>query len=122
MKKTLSTSDMARTLLADDYADWSWEGATTLLEYLQEIDDSTGMETEFDPIAIRCDFTEYASAAECVQDIASSDFEDLTKELQDEYSDNEQVDYDELESICLAYLEHRTTVLKFVGGIIIQDY
>ena len=122
MKKTLSTSSMTRTLLADDYANWTWEGATTVLEYLQERDDSIGIETEFDPVAIRCAYTEYASASECVQDIASSDFEDLTKELQDEYTDDEQVDYDELEPICLAYLERRTTVLKFAGGIIIQIY
>lgn len=122
MKKTLSTSDMARTLLANDYANWTWEGATTLLEYLQERDNSIGIETEFDPVAIRCAFTEYASAAECVQDIAPSDFEDLTKDLQDEYSGDEQVNYNELEPICLAYLEHRTTVLKFTGGIIIRIY
>lgn len=122
MKKTLSTYDMARTLLADNYANWTWEGATTVLEYLQEIDDSIGIETEFDPVDIRCTYTEYASAADCVQDTACSDFEDLTKDLQDEYSDDEQVNYDELEPICLAYLERRTTVLKFAGGIIIQVY
>ena len=43
---------------------FSYEGLQALFEYLEEYEDSTGEEMEFDMIGICCDFTEYDSLKE----------------------------------------------------------
>lgn len=62
MKITLNANDIARELLKDDNAKWSHAAAHALGEYLHDLDESSGTETELDVVAIRCDWSEYASA------------------------------------------------------------
>lgn len=73
---------------------YSYDGARELYHYLTDFG-SDSEPVELDAIAIRCEFTEYAS------------FEDVQK------------DYD-VESI--EDLENETIVLKFDNGLIIQSY
>jgi hypothetical protein len=40
---------------------FSYEGATALFEYFENLEQDTGEQMEFDPVAIRCDFDEYES-------------------------------------------------------------
>lgn len=61
MKKTLTTYDIADALYADENANWSRAGAFALAEWLEEMEESTGAETELDVVAIRCDFAEHDS-------------------------------------------------------------
>lgn len=65
MKLTLTTNEAVRLLLEDEYANWSRDGATALVEYLDEIDP----DMEFDAVAIRCDFYEYKSAMDATEDL-----------------------------------------------------
>jgi len=65
---TLSTYEIADCLLRDSNACWTRPGAFALAEYLQELEDSTGEQMEFDAVAIRCDFAEYPSAVEAHND------------------------------------------------------
>jgi hypothetical protein len=60
MKKTMTTYDIAHELIGDENANWSRAGAFALAEYLEELEESTGEEMEFDHVAIRCDWSEYA--------------------------------------------------------------
>lgn len=108
MKTTLSTSEAANILLSDTYAKWSRAGAFALVEYLEEIEDSTGEEIEFDRVAIRCDFSEYGSAVEAWQD-----YDPACQSSGDE---------DEDEAEALRLLQDRTSVIEFDGGIIIQNF
>ena len=57
----LSKNRAIEILLADTYADWSYRGAEALVDWLEEIEEYTGEPSVFDPVALRCDFTEYAS-------------------------------------------------------------
>lgn len=57
--QTLSTNEVAHILLADDYAKWSYEAATTLAEYYDDLSDDLGESWELDITAIRCDWSEY---------------------------------------------------------------
>ena len=50
----------------DRYA-FSWEGATALYNYFMDLEDDTGKEMEFDPIAISCDFSEYENLQEVLK-------------------------------------------------------
>ena len=108
MKITLSTSQIADALRADTNAGWSYAGAVALAEYLDNLDEETGEETELDVVSIRCDFTEYDSALEAAKDHG----------LEVDEDDDE----DEQEENALEYLRESTTVIEFQGGVIIQAY
>ena len=62
---------------------FSYDGRVALFDYLEQYEDDCGTELDFDPIAIRCDFTEYANIADfwnvydryeyqCMEDIESA--------------------------------------------------
>jgi|19_taG_2_1085344.scaffolds.fasta_scaffold10054_2 hypothetical protein len=40
---------------------FSYEGLSALFEYFEELEEDMGYEIDFDPIAIRCEYTEYES-------------------------------------------------------------
>jgi hypothetical protein len=80
-------------LLKDSF---SYQGKVALFDYLEQLEDDLGYELEYDPIAIRCDFTEYSSL----------------KEIKSTYDDIKTIDD----------LYYYTSVIEFEGGIIIQDF
>ena len=108
MKQTLTTNQVADMLMQDDNAAWSYAGARALAEHLEEIDRESEQEMDFDRVAIRCEFSEYASATE-----AAGNYD---------WEPGEDADEDEAEKSALQYLQERTTVIEFTGGVIIQDY
>ena len=108
MKETLTTNEIARKLREDENAGWSYAGALALAEYLEEVDREGEQEMEFDRVAIRCEFSEYANATEAA---GNYDFEP-----------DEDADEGETEAAALKYLNDRTMVIEFGGGIIIQDF
>ena len=97
MYKTMTVSDMARDLVTDEYAGWSPAGAYALAERLDELEP----ESEWDPVAVRCDFSEYESAVDAAA----------------QYCDD-PMDEDE----ALDYLNEQTMVITFTGGVIIADF
>ena len=108
MFQTLSTSEAADILKADANAAWSYAGAHALVEWLEGIEED-GEPIEFDAVAIRCDFSEYASALEAAAD---SGYE----------ADEDAADEDAQEAAALAWLANRTTVVTFEGGIIVGSF
>lgn len=79
-----------------------------MVEYLEEIEDFHGTPIELDVAAIRCDYSEYASAAEAAGDYGWK-------------PDTDQEDED-LEELALDWLKDRTTVIEFWGGVIVQAF
>jgi len=73
MKQTISTNQAIRQLMQDEYANWSWEGAEIMIGYLESMEEDTGEEMEFDPVAIRCDYHEYKTLQELVWDYPKLD-------------------------------------------------
>ena len=108
MKLTLTTYEVANRLMADTNAAWSRAGAYALAEYLEEIERESATEIELDVCAIRCDFSEYASAT-------------LAARAYDWQKDDDKSD-EENETEALDYLTDRTSVLSFNGGVIIQNF
>jgi len=99
MKRILSTSEIADAL--HKYSQMSYEASLAMADYLEEYEESTGEELELDPIAIRCEFTEYESAIEAAAEYTS----EFTTEV-----------------AALEYLEDHTSVITYDGGVIIQDF
>ena len=102
MKITLSTEQAVQMLINDENASWSLQGAIALVEHLEHIDQDMDTESEFDPIAIRCDYSEYQSAIEALSDYTSETVED--------------------EDEAMEHLLNETGVIPFMSGIIIQDF
>jgi hypothetical protein len=100
---TLSTYDIADRLLKYSNA-WSRAGAFALAKYLQNVEDDTGEQMEFDAVAIRCDFAEYPSAVEAHNDITSG--HDLTEDE---------------EETALERLREIGQVIVFNGGVIVSN-
>jgi len=136
MKTTLSTSQVADALRADQYARWSYYGAQALAEYLEQYEEDGGTEIELDVIALRCEYSEYASALEAMEqyqpeDMPTVDLQAYSDEHNGEGMDLEQVN-EEQERLALEWLEERTTVIPFshdnpfmegrTSGVIIQQF
>ena len=75
-----------------------------LFEYLEDFENSTGTELELDPIGICCDFAEYPSALEAAKDYGFKD------------------GIDSKEESALEWLQNRTQVVEFDGGVVIQCF
>ena len=84
MKQTITENQFVDAIIGDDYNNMSYEGAQALFEYIEEYEDQTGEETEFDVVALRCEWTEYENIEE-----VSRDYEDI-KSL-DDLRDNTSV-------------------------------
>jgi hypothetical protein len=96
-------------LSSDPYKNnFSYEGLNALFEYLEECEESTGETIEFDPIAIACHYSEYKNSIEA----------------SDQYGRYYDIDESEekKEKDALKFLEDNTQVIKFDGGVIIQDF
>jgi hypothetical protein len=118
MKRTLSTYDVAGELMADKNAAWSRAGAYALAEHIEELERELGEETELDVVAIRCEFSEYASATLAAREYGNDHSADIHNE--DDAEDGEADK--KTEAYCLEWLQERTQVIEFDGGIIIQDF
>ena len=103
---------MKDTINKDQFRNWfrsneqyknnfSYEGLEALFDYLEEMEELTGEELEFDPVALCCEFEEY----------------DTFEEFQEEY--NGEVLYPTLDD-----LEDYTTVIRVghTGSFIIQQF
>ena len=103
MKDTINKNQFINWFRSSDtYKDnFSYEGLSALFDYLEEMEESTGEELEFDPVALCCEYSEY----------------DTFEEFQEEY--NGEVLYPTLDD-----LEDYTTVIRVghTGSFIIQQF
>lgn len=62
LKQILTTSEAAHQLLADENANWTYEGANAIAEHLEDLSEGCGEDIEFCHVAVRCDFSEYTAS------------------------------------------------------------
>jgi len=117
--ETLTPDDIATRLTHDEHAQWTYQGAYALAQYLDDLSSDTGEPWEFDVVAIRCDYTEYSSAREAASELLEWDGEDMDTELA-----LSQEDGDDAERAALEYLGKRTTVISVTGTtrVIVQTF
>ena len=102
----MTTYECAKALTHDEYANWTRSGAFALVEYLEQIEEDCGTSIEFDPVALRCEFSEYES------------FNEFAKEF---WSDDCHL-YWATDDVIRNFIQDRTTLIEFDGGLIIQDF
>jgi len=76
---------------------FSYDALVALYEYLVQLEDDLGEEITFDMVAICCDFTEYKSTEEFIND----------------YQDYQDMSYSEV----MAVLREETEVIEFGHGL-----
>ena len=122
MKKTISLYDFQDAFKSSsNYKDnFTYEWLDALFEYFENLEEDIGEEIDFDMVAICCEYSEYESAIDAVNDYT----EDAPYLLDDDES--EGIDLLELsqaqEEKALEWLEYNTQVIIFNTGIIIQDF
>ena len=105
MKQTVTEYQFIESFRAcERESQFSRAALFALFEYLEEYENSTGEEIELDPIGICCEFAEYSSALEAAKDYGYRDGIDSKDES------------------ALEWLQNRTQVIEFDGGIVIQQF
>mgnify|MGYP003122760112 FL=1 len=64
MKTTVTFTEFDLWFLTNRTESFSRAGRSELFNYLVELEEDTGIEIEFDPIAISCEFSEYENLEE----------------------------------------------------------
>ena len=117
--KSINQSDFIDAFKAwDTYKDkYSYNALMAMYDYFQELSVDMGEPFELDVVAIACDYSEYSTAYEAMEQYQGEDMPIV---------DEEGIDLLELatkqEELAFAWLEERTTVINFDGGIIIQNF
>jgi hypothetical protein len=96
MIKQVYEYEFIDTLTRDEYASFTYNGASALYRYLTDLEEDIGKEIQFDNVAIRCDYSEYKTLDEILNQ------------------------YDNINT--LDDLIDNTTVIDFDGGFIIQEF
>jgi hypothetical protein len=98
MKMTIYESDFTHNPMLED--NFSYDGRVALFEHLEQLEEDLGEQWDFDPIALRCDFTEYANIEAFWQDYNSVEFQ------------------------CMSDIEYETTVIYVENSesFIIQNF
>ena len=120
MKTTLNTYDIANALKSDENANWSWDGARALAEYLEELEQDTGEEMELDVVAIRCDFSEYDSLQAWITEYQGQPFDEAMKSAGIDLDGEESED--ETDELIRSFIEDHGTLIEFSGGIIVSSF
>lgn len=94
MKKTIGKHEFTDVMTLRGF---SYNGAVTLFNYLEELEDDLGEQIEFDPIALSSEWYEYKTLEEIAHDFG------------EEYGD-------------LDYLSQSTTIIEFETGILVLNF
>ena len=116
MKLNLSTSHAADLLFRDEFAGWSYAGAHAICEYLEQLEEDIGEDIEFDPVAIRCDYSEHSNIAEAIIELCGP-----LAEIEEEWTED-NVDSGDHDEDMQTHLQELTTVIPFNGGVIVQSF
>ena len=100
MKTTIQLHDFTNNIQLRD--NFSYDGLVAMFDYLEDYEQSCGTDLEFDPVSLRCDFTEYNGIKGAYE--------------------NYLVYEDETETEMMEYLQGRTQVIEFETGVILQDF
>jgi len=117
MKLTLSTNHAADLLYHDENADWSNRGALALVEHLEQLEDETGTEIDFCPVAIRCDYSEYRSLKAWF-----ADYHGLEAHPLNDLGLDDDADDDEVDEAIRDYIRDRGELIEFDGGVIVSSF
>ena len=119
MKLELSTSYAVDLLRQDEYAGWSYKGATALVEHLENLEEDMGEEIIFNSIDFRCDFSEYRDVRDWFTSYYGRPLKDALKcsGLYREGDSDEEID-----TLISEFIIARGDLIPFEGGVIVSAF
>jgi len=108
MKLTIGTYDIADYLIADTYSAWTRGGALAMAEWLEEMEEDSGIEMEFNACEIRCGYSEYSSVAEAAGEYG--------------WEPEEFEFYEQHDAAARQFLEKNTDIRVFAFGVIVRKF
>ena len=102
MKDTITESSFINNWPESRKDQFSYDALRAIYQYLTDLEEDCGIELEYDPIAICCEWAEYEDAEEAMAGYNS----DNALEGED----------------ALYWLQDHTTVIEFDGGILVQQF
>ena len=123
MKTTLTTYQSADILANDEDSSFTRAGALALVEHLENIEDETGEEMQFDSVAIRCDWSEYADLMEWGK-YHFADMMDAISKLSLTLNDEGRIANGdaEVDDKIRDFIRERGELIEFDGGIIVSSF
>ena len=118
MKTTLTTYQAANILANDENSSFTRAGALALVEYLEALEESMAEDMDFDHVAIRCNFSEYAS----LTDFREEYFADDKQAREAIGADAGGEDDEELDTLTAEYIRDNGELIEFDGGIIVSSF
>lgn len=118
---TLSTNHSAHLLASDENGGWSHSGAKALVEHLEELEEDTGEDIEFEFVALRCEFSEY----DCLQSWFSDYYggKSIKESFKSAGIDLEgDEDEEELDDLIRSFVQDHGQLIEFSGGIIVSSF
>ena len=76
--------------LKGEYFSFTYDATEALYNYYEDLSDDMGEPIEFDPIAIRCEWTEYDTLAEAYEELRY-DYTYVEGEAREYFNDNTQI-------------------------------
>tara|TARA_R110000868_G_scaffold24705_1_gene97154 strand:+ start:797 stop:1147 length:351 start_codon:yes stop_codon:yes gene_type:complete len=116
MKLTLNTNHAAHLLMQDEHSNWSRAAAFALCDYLEELEEDSGVVIEFCPVAIRCDYSQYADLEEWALE------QWITPEKAWQELGLVNGDSNEFEEAIRDYIRDRGALIEFDGGMIVSRF
>jgi len=115
--KEVNFSDFCDSFSGSYKDNFSYNGKRALYDYLVQLSEEIGEIIELDTVALCSEYTEHDDVVECASNYF--DFEGMTFDSED---GGELKTVEEVEAEARKYLQDRTTLIEFTGGIIIQDF
>ena len=112
MKETVNESRFLEVFRQVRPNQFSRPALVALFDYLDQLEQDLGEETEFDVIAICCDWTEYADPVEAAEAYGWEAPETPEGEERDDTSDRK----------ALEFLADQTHVIDFEGGVLVLNF
>ena len=106
-------------MLSDSYKNnFTYGGLKALYDYLENLSDDMGEDLEFDMVALCCEYSEYKSAYDAMSEYQPDDMPTVDNS---EGMDLVEIQ-DATEELCLEWLQEKTQVISFDGGVIILQF
>ena len=120
MKTTLTTYQAADILANDEDSSFTRAGALALVEHLENIEDETGEEMQFDSVGLRCDWAEYVSLVDWADDYYGTDRDG--HDWKWNLCVTGDMDDDEIDDLIRERIRESRELIEFDEGVIVSNF
>lgn len=123
MKITLNTYEAADLLLNDENANWTRSGSLAMVRFLEDLEEDLGEEIELDVVAIRCDYSEFASLQLWLCEYYGAGLHSALKRAGIDDDELDELENDDvIDHWIRSHIQDHGQLIEFNGGIIVSSF